>query len=62
VVVVRDGVLRMLDAVGVAHVAVLRSAYKIAVTYSVNDLAAGRVSILSVRRVSTGLGCAAPAL
>jgi hypothetical protein len=49
--VVRDGVLRMLDAVGVTHAAVLRSACKVAIGYPVNDLVAGRVPFLSVRRV-----------
>ena len=56
---VRDGVLRMLDAVGLAHAAVLRSACKVAVAHPVDDLAAGHLWFLSVRRISAGAGCAA---
>jgi hypothetical protein len=60
--VVRDGVFRMLDAVRVGYAVVLRSAYGVAVAYPVNELAAGRLSFLSVRRVSARLRCAASAI
>ena len=59
---VRDGIFRMLDTVRVGYAAVLRSAYEVAVAYTVNELVAGRLSLLSIRRVSSRLRCAASAV
>lgn len=60
--VVRDGVLRVLDAVGIDYAAVLRPAFEVAVGNPVHALSAGRLSFLSLRRVYARLGCAASAV
>lgn len=52
----------MLDAVGVGHAAVLRSAGEIAIGHPVYDMAAGRLTFLSLRRVLARLGCSASAI